>query len=667
MTKLANTAKGKLAAIKDQTGNVYMALEVYSEDIPTDRYWHTFPVNPESLVVAQRYLQTITPTLSGVVVDDFGRAPSPITLQGTFGLWVNNFVPPAMASRFGEPSTSRLQKTINYITTGTPANADNLLGGEVADQQGSLLDGSGRRYSGYQMAKWLKDLVDLSHKPNDNRMPRRARFYNFGLDEVYEVALNEISLGMSTQANNIWYYTLQMTVLRLLNKEERGTIPDASQLLISKGVVDDVKGLKANVQKGLERYKKIEGIVNRANRVLSRLSPGDLINYAGEYLDKQLGMPTGSFENFVTAISSLPRTIDAVANIATQVTTRLPNDVIRDYVQAKQAVQLATESVAKVSTQWPLEQGSELRSVGTSLPSIVGAGAIGLGPLSRLNEVPKTDAALVAYQDLVARSEQLVNSFATATSVAGSVIADAVALDAYSAVTGSDGTASVSVGPSVTQSVSQSVSVQQGDSLSSIAAELLGSAERWPQIAAANAGVLAMSGTGLEFGPDDDLSLLVGTVLTIPNSATVNGVQAVRDPFVYDAPVGTRILGRDWPEQLQTRPREDGTKDLLVLTPAETLAQGISERLQTPLGGISDVPQFGSTVPLLIGENFGIFTERLVSTAVKDALLKDGRIGLVRSVEVARANSGVVVDFDAQLIDGATLGVSDVAVTYDTE
>lgn len=666
MTRLADTAKSKLANIRDQTGNVYLALEVYSESIGTDRYWHTFPVNPESLQVAQRYLQTITPTLSGVVVDDFGRAPSPIILQGTFGLWVNNYVPPAMAKRFGEPQSSRLARTIDFVVNGTPA-ATQANEQNVSSQSGTLLEGSGRRYSGYQLAKLLKELVDKSHEPDAKGVPRRARFYNFGLDEVYEVALNEITLGMSTQANNVWYYTLQMTVLRLLGDDDRKAIPDASQLLISKDAADDMKGLKKKLKTGLERYKKIEGVVNRANRVLSRLTPADLINFGSEYLDRQLNMVPGSFEGLVTAISNLPRTIEAVANIATQTTTRLPNDVIRDYVQAKQAVQAATEAVAKIPTQWPLEQGAPLRSVGTSLPSIVGAGPAGIGPASRLNEVPKTDAALVRYQDLIARSEQLVNSFSTAAAVAGASMDNAVASDAYSAVTGTEAGVSVSVGASVTQSVSQSINVQQGDSLFSLAAELLGSAERWPQIAAANVAVLAMLGTGLEFGPDDDLSLLVGTVLTIPNSATVNGIQAVRDPFVYDAPIGTRILGRDWPELLRTRDREDGTKDVFVLSPAETLAQGITERLKTPLGGISDVPEFGSSVPLLVGENFGVFTERLVSAAVKEALLKDGRIGLVRGVDVSRINTGVVVDFDAQLIDGATLGVTDVAVTYDME
>lgn len=659
-TQVSNSQSKLTADIKDRTSMVYVALEVFADGDPDDRYWHLFPVTPESMTVAHRYLQTITPTLSGVFVDEFGRAPSPVTLQGTFGLWVNKFVPSAMAKHFGEAKKSRWRQTLEEITGAGAATANP----------------SGRQFSGYQMAKWLQFLVEHSHEKSEKTgKPRRVKFHNFALDETYEVALNELNLTMSVQANNLWFYTLAMTVLR---KEGPAPIKDNATPINGSESVFKAREIFNKLQKGLERYKKIEATVNRANRVLSRLSPGDLIEFGAEFLDSRLRAEPGTFLNLITTVSRLPATVEAVANIASQITSRLPNDVIRDFVQAKNAVQRAVEAVNAVSTQWPATQGTRTQTVSASIPAMVGAGPRSMGPSSRLNEIPEQDAAVLRFLDLTTRSEVLINSLNQSAEIAGTPLGGAVASNVASSSSVAEGTGSgsggnagvsrdVTPGPLSVGGVTQSYSVSQGDSLTALAERFLGSPERWTQIAAANADTLATSGTGLEFGPDDDLSLLVGAPIKIPASLTQNNIRASRDPFVYDTPIGLRSLGRDLPQRLETRLRADGTKDLFVLSPAETLAQGVSARLQTPLGAISDVTSFGSTIPLLVGENFGVFTEDLTASAIREALYKDGRIAGVSAVDVEVTLTGVVANFDAQLVDGTTLGVTDVSVTYDME
>ncbi len=145
----------------------------------------TFPVMPESLAMAQRYLMTVTPTLGGNFVDDFGRAPSPINISGTFG-------------RKSRP----------------------VMGNHVINKPSDILRslGSGGMATGYGMMKKLSDFVENSHKPNNNSKLPIITLYNWAFDSHWEVVINGLDITMSTQVNNLWFYNLQMTALRPANK-----------------------------------------------------------------------------------------------------------------------------------------------------------------------------------------------------------------------------------------------------------------------------------------------------------------------------------------------------------------------------------------------------------------------------------------------------------------
>ena len=641
-------AKKYIPPIKDQTGSVFVALEVYSEKDPSDRLFHTFPVNPAALTIAQRYLQSITPTLSGVFVDEFGRAPSPVTLQGTFGMWVRNYIPDAISRHLVTPVRPASQLTSQRILDPESGTSRIVLG-----------DPTYQQYSGYQLVKWLSFLVERSHQPDVNGFPRKARFYNFAFDEVYEVALSDITISMSVQSNQIWYYNLQMVALRMVDAKEKG-VSDLRLVERDIYVVQDVRDVLSKAKKWFTKYKAIEEKIRDRSSKLFRLSPGDLLKYAEDFLDKELKLTPGTTFDVFRAITRLPGTIEAVANIGSQVTSRIPGDVIRDFVRARNAVDRALEAVSNLPRQWPFDTDGQRVDTSGRIPAAVGVGASGLLPASVRSQIPTTNAPLVEYAELITRSQTLLDGLELTALIGGSPLSSAVASDA--AVATSDARDAAPV-PLASSSVTQSYTIVQGDTLTSLAERYLGSADRWTQIASANQEALAALSTGFDFGPDEDLSLLVGEVLAVPvRTATV---ELARDPFVFDTPIGTRILGRDWPEQLRLRRRADGTADLEVLSPAETLVQGVDERLKTPLGAIDDVPEFGSALPLLVGENFGIFTERLATTAVSDALLKDGRIAGVRNVEVTRQGTGILVAIDALLTNGTTLGITDVTVTYE--
>jgi len=124
----------------------------------------TFPVNPESLTGLSRYLMNITPTMGGGWVDDFGRAPSPITLNGTFG----------------------------YNTKGI-----------ISDKV----------YKGFGWSKYLEWIVEQSHTPdNEGEMPE-VWLLSWISQHFYRVTLDEINIQQNVGRNNIWIYNLKITAL----------------------------------------------------------------------------------------------------------------------------------------------------------------------------------------------------------------------------------------------------------------------------------------------------------------------------------------------------------------------------------------------------------------------------------------------------------------------
>lgn len=194
----------------------------------------TFPVMPESMTLAFRYLMTVTPTLGGNFVDDFGRAPSPINLQGTFG------------------------KKPKAVLNGAPINLGNI-GASLLDAQVA---------TGYGMAKRLSAFIDASHTPiagGSGRMPK-VILYNYAFNSHWEVAINSFDVQMSVQQNGIWIYQMQLTALKQI---EAGM--NWKDKLIGQVVAGNLLNIQAvnsalTLVKGVQAVK---GVLDKAG-VLSR-------------------------------------------------------------------------------------------------------------------------------------------------------------------------------------------------------------------------------------------------------------------------------------------------------------------------------------------------------------------------------------------------------------
>ncbi len=124
-----------------------------------------FPVLPESYTVLKRYLATVTPTKNGGWVDDYGPAPSPVSLKGTFGRNTKSFF-------------------------------------------------KGGIYNGFGWTKYLEWLADLSHKPNfDGKMPVVWLMVH-ATQDYFEINIDSFEKYASIARVGFLDYELKATILR---------------------------------------------------------------------------------------------------------------------------------------------------------------------------------------------------------------------------------------------------------------------------------------------------------------------------------------------------------------------------------------------------------------------------------------------------------------------
>lgn len=128
-----------------------------------------FPVMPESYMILKKYLTVITPTRGGGWVDDYGEAPSPITISGSFGYNTKGY--------FGQAS-----------------------------------------YNGFGWVKYLEWLVDISHESDDGEIPE-VWMMSHASQHYYEVVLADFNLSQKVPQNVLWKYELKITTLRKLSAD----------------------------------------------------------------------------------------------------------------------------------------------------------------------------------------------------------------------------------------------------------------------------------------------------------------------------------------------------------------------------------------------------------------------------------------------------------------
>lgn len=124
-----------------------------------------FPIMPESMSILLKFLTTVTPSRDGGWVDDYGPAPSPVKIRGTFGY-----------------------NTKGYF-------------------QGGL-------YTGFGWVKYLEWVVNLSHKPLDDGSMPTVWLMSHISQHYYEVELMDMDISQDVSRNMLWVYALNITILK---------------------------------------------------------------------------------------------------------------------------------------------------------------------------------------------------------------------------------------------------------------------------------------------------------------------------------------------------------------------------------------------------------------------------------------------------------------------
>lgn len=153
-----------------------------------------FPIMPESFMLLKRYLVSITNTEGGGFIDDYGEAPHPVTLTGTFGY-----------------------NTKGYVGT--------------------------KVFSGFGWVKYLEWMVDQSHIATDNGKLPEVWLMSWVSQHFLKVELGDMNISQTVQRNTLWTYSLKLTAL--------GNIHDA-------GIIGDTALMAGSVMADKEINKMID-------------------------------------------------------------------------------------------------------------------------------------------------------------------------------------------------------------------------------------------------------------------------------------------------------------------------------------------------------------------------------------------------------------------------
>jgi hypothetical protein len=175
--------------------------------------------------------------------------------------------------------------------------------------------------------------------------------------------------------------------------------------------------------------------------------------------------------------------------------------------------------------------------------------------------------------------------------------------------------------------------VSGGDTLQSIALNLLGDEELWPYVAVVNSDI------------NDNDDLVIGERIYVPISISqrtskdrfILSEDASRDPYGADIKIGDdgEIVLRE-------------SNDVSLISGVENVKQAVNLRLNTLVGSMIKQTAFGlSTQPGLAGTELA---EKYVRMGLKSSLVQDPRISSVDNVHVVVLKDSVTASMDIKIV-----------------
>ena len=189
------------------------ALELVSS-LGTEGYF-VFPIQPNSIQKSELNRTNIKKSLSGItVLRNSSFTPNEISIKGNFG------------KRF------KILSTLDGVG----------FGGSVSRTNGVIFNTpvfSGSVKNGFGAIKLLQKILNDSQQLDNTGKPKRLYFYNMALGESYLVVVppSGFTFTQSLDANMIWQYSVNMTILSPLYAIQGNEVETSNKNIISKGII----------------------------------------------------------------------------------------------------------------------------------------------------------------------------------------------------------------------------------------------------------------------------------------------------------------------------------------------------------------------------------------------------------------------------------------------